>query len=182
LQHSKRILAILNKSNIFVSYNSTNLQMLAEEFLRCGYSYNDLDFLNKPCFSLLNYWRRSEPYDYQNALIKFEVDGTNKEQIDVYPTLTPKMLNAFADKFDTEFVEEVLQEDIEFKYLDGDRMFKQCTKTNSIFFAKGKHLEKNVFEVLKTDNYMDWVLSNKEFCLTTKAVAEHLKNIFKRNT
>lgn len=171
---AKTVLNILNKSEVFV-YFQTNMYVLIDALIDCGYNYSDFNFFTTPKFSLKYFWELAQPRTYENALKTFNVNSKNNIKDSV--ELTKQMVNKFGDNFDKPNVESIIFDDQQYTYIDNGKLLMQDLKTKSIYFAKGKYANRNFFEVLNNDRqYIDYMYDIAKENSTKKAI-EYLINL-----
>lgn len=174
--HAETILEVLKDVEILVCYKQSYLQFLNEEFMRLGFRLQDLTFAKANVFSLKTFWEKSEPRELENAANRWLGVGLNnlESSSEICEQLLTPMTKTFGKLYEAETYEDFLISSIDFKIIDASSFFKQDVKTNSIYFAKGKHIDKNVIEVLKTDSqYFNWMLG------CGNDMSEHTKQIVK---
>jgi hypothetical protein len=181
---AETILDVLKGVEILVCYKQSYLHFLNEEFMRLGFKLQDLTFAKANVFSLKTFWEKSEPRELENATIKWFGLGLDycDSASEICQHLLPSMTHSFQHLYNSETYEDLLITSTEFKILDVSGFFKQDIKTNSIYFAKGKHIDKNVIEVLKNDfQYFNWMLGcGIDMSIHTKEIVKFFINKFSK--
>lgn len=153
-----------------------DVQLLVEEFLRCGKPYNPMKY---NIIDPYNIMYKKEPRNLSGVYKKLfdeELEDAHTATADILAALRifDKQIDIYNLPSSIKEVSEFVKHDMNgFLILDFDSIFKYDDNTKEIYFNKGKHINKNVKE---HKDYVEWVMNKSFYGKQTKFIASKIKN------